>query len=263
MTAGKGIAHSERFEDPAIFAAGELEMIQTWVVLPEKDEVADPSFKNYTAEELPVFTDKGVWMRLIAGDAYGLASHVKTSSPLFYLHGVLQEGARFGLPTGHNERGAYIVKGSAEVNGITYTDGKLFVFTKGADPPIIAKENTTLRFRVANTCEIGISGGTLYPAVKNGLRRLRKIGNRAVFFCLPQIMKNLFRCLKTIPSLLEGLLPELFPDKSKYVHWPEKNQRIYAIIIQLCKMNRTTVKDCVPQSRMRFQLLEANGNWCC
>src|SRR5688500_7846329 len=58
MTAGKGIAHSERFEDPSILAAGGLEMIQTWVALPEKDEEADPSFKNYTAEELPVFTDK-------------------------------------------------------------------------------------------------------------------------------------------------------------------------------------------------------------
>ena len=29
MTAGRGIAHSERFEDPAALAGGELEMIQT------------------------------------------------------------------------------------------------------------------------------------------------------------------------------------------------------------------------------------------
>jgi redox-sensitive bicupin YhaK (pirin superfamily) len=144
MTAGKGIAHSERFEDPAILAGGGLEMIQTWVALPEKDEEANPSFKNYTAEELPVFTDKGVWMRLIAGDAYGLNSHVKTNSPLFYLHVVLDAGAGFGLPKEHSERGVYIVKGSVEVNGVTYTDGKLLVFTKGVDPVIHAKENTTL-----------------------------------------------------------------------------------------------------------------------
>lgn len=144
MTAAKGIAHSERFEDPAMLAGGELEMIQTWVALPEKDEENDPSFKNYTAEQLPVFTDKGVWMRLIAGDAYGLAGNVNTNSPLFYLHVVLTKGARFGLPQGHSERGAYIVRGSVEVNGITYTAGKLMVFTKGVDPLIIAKENTTL-----------------------------------------------------------------------------------------------------------------------
>lgn len=144
MTAGKGIAHSERFEDPAILAGGELEMIQTWVALPEKDEEADPSFKNYTTEQLPVFTDTGVWMRLIAGDAYGLTSNTSTGSPLFYLHVVLSQGARFGLPQGYSERGVYIVKGSVEVNGITYTAGKLMVFSKGVDPLIMAKENSTL-----------------------------------------------------------------------------------------------------------------------
>ncbi|WP_111670975.1 pirin family protein [Algoriphagus litoralis] len=144
MTAGKGISHSERFEDPAVLFAGGLEMIQTWVALPEKDEESDPSFKNYTAEELPVFTDTGVWMRLIAGDAYGVNSKVKTSSPLFYLHVELQAQARFGIPTGHSERGVYIVKGSVEVNGVTYPAGKLLVFTKGVDPLILAKEKTTL-----------------------------------------------------------------------------------------------------------------------
>jgi len=144
MTAGKGISHSERFEDPAMLAGGELEMIQTWVALPEKDEEGNPSFKNYTAEQLPVFTDKGIWMRLIAGDAYGLTSNVNTTSPLFYVHVILDEGTRFGLPRGHSERGAYIVKGSVEVSGITYNSGKLLVFTKGVDPLIIAKEHTTV-----------------------------------------------------------------------------------------------------------------------
>ncbi|MFD2035388.1 pirin family protein [Belliella marina] len=144
MTAGKGITHSERFEDPAMLAGGELEMIQTWVALPEKDEESDPSFENYKQEQLPVFTDTGVWMRLIAGDAYGLKSNVKTHSPLFYVHVVLEEGIHFGLPTEHSERGAYIVRGSVDVNGTTYTSGNLMVFTKGVDPLIIAREKTTL-----------------------------------------------------------------------------------------------------------------------
>jgi hypothetical protein len=80
MTAGSGIAHSERFEDPSALSGG-LEMIQTWVALPEKDEENAPAFNNYTPEQLPVYTDKGVWMRLIAGDAYGLRNEVKTNSP--------------------------------------------------------------------------------------------------------------------------------------------------------------------------------------
>jgi redox-sensitive bicupin YhaK (pirin superfamily) len=144
MTAGRGIAHSERFEDPASLAGGQLEMIQTWVALPEKDEENAPSFNNYQPEELPVYTDKGVWMRLIAGDAYGLRNNVKTLSPLFYLHALIEKGTKFGLPKEHSERGVYVAKGSIEVNGQTYEEGKMLVFLKGVDPVMYAKEDSTL-----------------------------------------------------------------------------------------------------------------------
>lgn len=144
MTAGRGIAHSERFEDPSALAAGNLEMIQTWVALPEKDEEAMPSFTNYTPDQLPVFTDKGVWMRLIAGNAYGLNNQVKTNSSLFYLHVLLNKGASFALPKEHEERGFYIVKGAVEISGTSYPEGQMLVFSKSDAPLIIAKENTTL-----------------------------------------------------------------------------------------------------------------------
>lgn len=144
MTAGSGIAHSERFEDPATLAGSSLEMIQTWVALPEKDEEAAPSFANYKPEELPVYTDKGVWMRLIAGEAYGLKNKVPTHSPLFYLHAQLEPGARFGLPNGHAERGIYVAKGSIEVQGRAYQTGQLLVFGKGTDPLLKAREKSTL-----------------------------------------------------------------------------------------------------------------------
>jgi len=144
MTAGKGIAHSERFEDPSTLKGGELEMIQTWVALPEKDEELNPSFNNYSPDKLPIFTDKGIWMRLIAGNAYGLNNDVKTNSPMFYLHVVLKQGARFGLPKEHPERGFYIAKGIVEVSGNKYHEGQMLVFTPGADPVVLAKENTTL-----------------------------------------------------------------------------------------------------------------------
>ncbi|MCC3151564.1 pirin family protein [Hymenobacter sp. BT770] len=144
MTAGSGIAHSERFEDPGALAGGALEMIQTWVALPEAAEEQAPTFANYQPQELPIFTDQGVWMRLIAGDAFGLRNEVKTHSPLFYLHVVLQAGARFGLPRGYPERGAYVAKGSVEVNGRLYTPGQLLVFTSGLDPVLVAREPSTL-----------------------------------------------------------------------------------------------------------------------
>ena len=144
MTAGSGIAHSERFEEPGALAGGELEMIQTWVALPENNEEDAPSFTNYKPDELPIFTDTGIWMRLIAGNAYGLRNDVKIHSPLFYLHVVLDAGAKLGLPGEHAERGIYIAKGSIEVNGIIYITGQMLVFSQGADPVIHAKQKATL-----------------------------------------------------------------------------------------------------------------------
>lgn len=144
MTAGKGIAHSERFEDPSALAGGQLEMIQTWVALPEKYEESSPSFDNYKPEQLPIYTDKGIWMRLIAGNAYGLRNDVKTHSPLFYLHVNIDAGAKFTLPREHSERGIYIAKGSIELSGQTYTAGQMLVFTKEAEPLLKAKENSVL-----------------------------------------------------------------------------------------------------------------------
>ena len=144
MTAGKGISHSERFEDPSSLAGGTLEMIQTWVALPERDEEQSPTFENYKPDVLPVFTDTGIWMRLIAGDAFGLRNGVKTNSPLFYLHVVLQAGARLGLPEGYSERAVYVAKGSIEVAGSTYTPGQMIVFGKSNDPVVIAKEPSTV-----------------------------------------------------------------------------------------------------------------------
>ncbi|HLQ99680.1 MAG TPA: pirin family protein [Sphingobacterium sp.] len=144
MTAGKGISHSERFEDPELLEKGTLEMLQTWVALPEKVEEMDPEFTNYKPEELPTYDDKGVWMRVIAGEAYGLSNAVKTFSPLFYLHVKLDKNTRFDLPKNYTERAIYIAKGSIEVRGRTYTKGQMLVFSKKDEAIMLAKETSTL-----------------------------------------------------------------------------------------------------------------------
>lgn len=144
MTAGKGISHSERFENPDLLAKTHLEMLQTWVALPEKDEETDPSFINFSPDELPEFNDTGIWMRLIAGDAYGLKNNVKTHSPLFYIHQELALNAKTKLPTGYTERAIYIIKGSIEIEHQTYNAGQMLVFDKNEEPTILAKEKTTL-----------------------------------------------------------------------------------------------------------------------
>jgi len=138
MTAGRGISHSERFEDPAAFAGNGLELLQSWVALPEASEETEPAFHNYPAPSLPEVQDGGVWMRLIAGDAFGLHSPVRIHSPLFYLHTLMAQGARIGLPDGHVERAAYLVSGSLEVEGRVFRPGQMLVFAGDIHPSLRA-----------------------------------------------------------------------------------------------------------------------------
>lgn len=144
MTAGKGISHSERFENPSILAGGQLEMLQTWVALPVKDEESDPTFKNYTREELPVVSEDGLWMRLIAGEAFGVKSNVSTHSPLFYIHATLKPFAKATLPVNYSERAIYIVKGSVDIDNVVYNAKQMVVFKSSEDPVIISREETVL-----------------------------------------------------------------------------------------------------------------------
>jgi redox-sensitive bicupin YhaK (pirin superfamily) len=132
MTAGRGITHSERFEKIRA-EGGALHGIQSWVALPAQAEEAEPAFVHHGHEDLPTTDDAGVWARLIAGEAFGIRSPVKTHSPLFYVHCVLQDGARVELPTEYSERAAYVASGSIEVTGRRYGVGQMLVFSKGSN----------------------------------------------------------------------------------------------------------------------------------
>ena len=68
MTAGKGIAHSERTGAGAASGA-RLYGIQAWVALPRDHEESAPTFVHHGENRLPVIEDSGVAARLIAGEA--------------------------------------------------------------------------------------------------------------------------------------------------------------------------------------------------
>jgi redox-sensitive bicupin YhaK (pirin superfamily) len=144
MTAGRGISHSERFENPDLLAKGGLEMLQSWVALPENAEENAPEFFNYKSDELAVYTDKGIWLRLIAGNAYGLKNNVKTYSPLFYIHAQIDRNTKFTLPTEHSERAMYIVTGGIELSNTVYKPGQMVVFKKEEQPTLLATEDSTI-----------------------------------------------------------------------------------------------------------------------
>jgi hypothetical protein len=130
MTAGRGITHSERF-DQLRATGGTMHGIQAWVALPQADEETDPSFAHHGAEDLPTYESAGLWARLIAGEAFGAKARVKTHSPMFYAHWRLGAGAKAQLPAEYPERAAYVVAGEIEVDGRRFGHGQMLVFAPG------------------------------------------------------------------------------------------------------------------------------------
>jgi redox-sensitive bicupin YhaK (pirin superfamily) len=131
MTAGRGIAHSERTDTSLRSTRNSLFGIQSWAALPKTMEETPAAFAHHAAESLPVLDDGGVRLRLIAGEGWGLHSPVLTHWPLFYADATLAPDARLPLPDLHEERGAYIVEGSVQVAGTHFAAGRMLLFRSG------------------------------------------------------------------------------------------------------------------------------------
>ncbi|HEY4249564.1 MAG TPA: pirin family protein [Roseomonas sp.] len=131
MTAGRGIAHSERSDEAHRDHSQALFGIQSWAALPKHAEETAPSFTHHPAEALPFAQDGGMTLRLIAGDGWGLKAPVAVSSPCFYADVSLAPGARVPLPDQHEERAAYVVAGSVSVAGTVFEAGRMLIFRAG------------------------------------------------------------------------------------------------------------------------------------
>lgn len=138
MTAGRGIAHSERTDGPTRAAGHRLHGVQSWIALPEAAAETAPSFRHHPKSSLPALEIGGARLRLVAGAAFGAVSPVATFSPMFYLGVEAPEDARIPLPDDHQERALYIVEGAAEIDGERFERGRLVLFAAGTTPSIRA-----------------------------------------------------------------------------------------------------------------------------
>jgi redox-sensitive bicupin YhaK (pirin superfamily) len=144
MTAGRGIAHSERTGPEMRASGGELSGIQAWVALPRDAEETEPAFAHYPREALPVLRDKGVEVRLVAGTLFGLGSPVVTLWDTAYADATLAPGTRLPFPTDHEERAIYPVDGEIEIEGGRVGPSQLLVLRPGRAATITAASPTRL-----------------------------------------------------------------------------------------------------------------------
>ena len=110
MTAGRGIAHSERTPDLQRREGQQMLGLQSWIALPAGKEEIAPSFQHYASESLPTVSDNGFSARIIAGSSFGATSPVSMVSPWFYTEVTAQAGTSVPLDPDHEER-ARVVPG--------------------------------------------------------------------------------------------------------------------------------------------------------
>ncbi len=144
MTAGKGIAHSERTPPEVRNTAAELFGIQIWVALPVKNEEAAPTFFHHASEELPVIEAEGKRARLIVGSLYGEKSPVKVFSEMFYADVILEKDARLQIPAEYEDRAAFVVEGSLTVlpNDGTFNAGQLVILNPAQEIIVLCASDT-------------------------------------------------------------------------------------------------------------------------
>src|SRR5471030_3071922 len=117
MTAGRGIAHSERTGPETRAAGHRLHGIQSWIGLPQADEEALPAFQHFGVADLPEREDNSVTLRLIAGAGFGLTSPVKVFSPIFYADARFTPGGALHYSAEHEERAFFVIEGEIQTGG--------------------------------------------------------------------------------------------------------------------------------------------------
>jgi len=136
MTAGRGIAHSERTPPETRRAPQRLFGLQAWVALPADREERPPAFAHHRADALPVIEDGGARAVLIAGEGWGARSPVETESAIVYADATLARGAALPIPADHEERALYVLAGAIEIAGDRFEAGSLLVLHPG-DPIVV------------------------------------------------------------------------------------------------------------------------------
>lgn len=146
MTAGRGIAHSERTPAEDRAAPGRLFGIQAWVALPAALEETDPAFAHHAAPSLPVIEGDGKSVRVITGELFGAFSPVETASQMVYADITLEAGARLPLDPVAEERALYLAAGRLRIGADEHAAGRLLVLAPGDRLTAEALEPARLMF---------------------------------------------------------------------------------------------------------------------
>ncbi|QIG46947.1 pirin family protein [Nordella sp. HKS 07] len=146
MTAGRGIAHSERTPDMQRKNGQAMLGLQSWIALPADKEEMAPSFQHFDAATLPIIEDRNLRARVIAGSAFGATSPVTMVSDWFYVEVTAEAGVAVPLDATYEERAVYLVEGEVDIAGETFAAPQMLIFRPGDRITIKTAKKTRMMF---------------------------------------------------------------------------------------------------------------------
>ncbi|MBI1894836.1 MAG: pirin family protein [Candidatus Rokubacteria bacterium] len=143
MTAGAGVVHSEMPEAEFRRTGGRMHGFQLWVNLPRRDKMMPPRYQEIPSGRIPVATspDCLVWVKVLAGEAFGVRAVIETRTPILYLHFTLRPGARAVQPVPRDWNAfAYVVggRGTFGLDGREAREHQMVIFADDGDAVSLA-----------------------------------------------------------------------------------------------------------------------------
>lgn len=143
MTAGAGVAHTERTHPDDRPLDVPLHGLQTWVALPDDGQDGVPGFEHTSADEIPT-SDGPSWVRVAVGTGWSLESPVTTSSPLVLAELHVTDGHPLRIDATHPERGVLAVDDGLTLAGTQLRVGQLAVLETGTQPELAGRGRAML-----------------------------------------------------------------------------------------------------------------------
>lgn len=197
MTAGQGIAHSERTPQADRVGHHKFFGIQCWLALPKNREEMQPDFAHYESQSMPVINEQGFKATVVAGTYQGLKSPVKTVSETLFIDCKLNKGTKISIPAEVEERAVYILTGQVVVDNITYPQGRMLLLKSGHDVDLIASDE----------CHIILLGGSVLD------------GERHVWWNF--VSSNKDRIEQAKSDWIEGRFAKIPGDDKEFIPLPE------------------------------------------
>lgn len=194
MIAGRGIVHSEREREEMKSKKRRLNGLQLWMALPEQHEEMAPEFIHYQSSGIPKVDVKGVSVRVLMGEAYGVTSPVRVFGQTLYVEAQIKKGQKLILPKAE-QRGLYVVEGQARIGE---QDCQAY------DMAVLNPGEVTLE--AVEDCKIALVGGEPY-------------GERHIFWNFVSSRKE--RIERAKKEWSSGEFPTVPGDEEEYIPLPD------------------------------------------